>query len=191
MLGNGPIMSNTNQEAAAKIEAASFPEHLSGSSSSQQQSFSSSDIYTEPPLKKPKLTQIISAQVASALDRTKTSHRNAVYILASTAGALGHDSSNIAITKDSIRRKRTTRRSTLAKETYDSFSSKGPLVVHWDGNMMCDVTSNESNDRLAVVVSGEGISKLLGVPKIPDGTGESQAKAVYATLQHWDLTTRI
>ena len=32
---------------------------------------------------------------------------------------------------------------------------------------------------------------LLRVPEIPDVIGESQAKAVYATLQHWDLTTQI
>ena len=41
----------------------------------------------------------------------------------------------------------------------------------------------ESVDRLAYLfVSGEGVMKLLGVPKLPNGTGEAQATAVFNLL---------
>jgi len=33
--------------------------------------------------------------------------------------------------------------------------------------------------------------KLLGVPKLPAGTGEAQANAVYQLIDDWQLTERI
>lgn len=49
----------------------------------------------------------------------------------------------------------------------------------------------ETVDRLAVIVSGEDVMKLLGVPIITNGTGEAQAQAVYDLLQTWNIEDRI
>ncbi len=46
-------------------------------------------------------------------------------------------------------------------------------------------------ERLAVVVSGENFSKILGIPKIPDGTGRQQAEHVMALLSKWKITEKI
>jgi hypothetical protein len=46
-------------------------------------------------------------------------------------------------------------------------------------------------DRLPVLVSGAGVSKLLGVPKLPSGTGEETAKAVVDCLEEWEIKDRI
>lgn len=53
------------------------------------------------------------------------------------------------------------------------------------------LTSKEEVDRLAVIISGNGIMKLLGVPKISNGTGEAQATAMFELLEEWNLTERI
>ena len=57
--------------------------------------------------------------------------------------------------------------------------------------MLPSLTSKETVDRLAVIVSGEGVMKLLGVPKLPNGTGEAEASAVFTLIQDWNLTDRI
>jgi hypothetical protein len=40
---------------------------------------------------------------------------------------------------------------------------------------MSDITGHENVERLPIIVSGGGISKLLSVPKLTSGTGEATA----------------
>jgi len=64
------------------------------------------------------------------------------------------------------------------REEFQS-SEKPPLVVHWDGKRMKDSTNMEdrrsNTDRLAVVVSGRDVEKVLGIIKLPswNWTGSS------------------
>jgi len=69
----------------------------------------------------------------------------------------------------------------------------GPLTIHWDGKILPALTGNDKVDWLwlAVLDSGNGVRKLLGVPKLPAGTGEAQANAVYQLIDDWQLTARI
>lgn len=57
--------------------------------------------------------------------------------------------------------------------------------------MLPALESKESVDRSAVLVSGDGVMKLLGVPKLPNGTGEAEATAVFNLVQEWNLADRI
>jgi hypothetical protein len=41
------------------------------------------------------------------------------------------------------------------------------LIVHWDGELMLDSTGNQKVDRLPILVSTLGDTKLLDIPKIP------------------------
>src|SRR6218665_2537512 len=66
-----------------------------------------------------------------------------------------------------------------------------PLVVHWDGKLLQDLTGKEHVDRLPVLVSGHGVNKLLGVPKLTSGKGENTAAAVYTLLQDWSVADRV
>ena len=51
---------------------------------------------------------------------------------------------------------------------------------------MCDFTSEDTNqvDRLPVLISSlvDGSTKLLGVPKLTSGSGQTTADAVYGLL---------
>ena len=52
------------------------------------------------------------------------------------------------------------------------------LVVHWDGKLLPDIVGAGIVERLPIIVSGIGTAQLLGVPKLPTGTGENQITAI-------------
>ena len=49
---------------------------------------------------------VVSSEVASALDRTQVSDRNAAFLVAATAKSLDEDVSSIAVSRSTIRRAR-------------------------------------------------------------------------------------
>ena len=49
-----------------------------------------------------------------------------------------------------------------------------------------DMTHSEG-DRLAVVVTGYGVDKVLGTFKLHSGTRQSQAKATFELLELWKV----
>ena len=53
------------------------------------------------------------------------------------------------------------------------------------------LTVKKNVNQLAVIVSGSGDMKLLGVPKVPNWTGEAQATAVFQLIGDWHLSDRI
>ncbi|KAG0718091.1 hypothetical protein GWK47_053151 [Chionoecetes opilio] len=62
-----------------------------------------------------------------------------------------------------------------------------PLIVHWDGKLLPDLTGEgEGNllDRLPIIVSSPALEKekLLGMPKLPAGTGAAMATKVVEVL---------
>jgi len=74
----------------------------------------------------------------------------------------------------------------------DNFSIEFPLLLHWDGKLLPDITgSKETVDRIAVIVTGNGLEKLLAVPKIGRGTGEEQAAACLKILDDWKIRDKL
>jgi hypothetical protein len=88
--------------------------------------------------------------------------------------------------------RRTQHRSQVRLLAEEEFARKAGnyMVIHWDGKLMDDTTDKDNNkkvDRLAVVATGQGISKILGIPKLSNGTGEAQASGVFNLLTKWNL----
>ena len=52
---------------------------------------------------------------------------------------------------------------------------------------MSDLTSNKTVDRIAILVSGQGVEQLLGVPSIPSGSVDAQAEAVVKLVEQWGI----
>ena len=134
---------------------------------------------------------IMTKGLATSLDRTKVSDRKAVYILTEAAHSLGHSTEELNINRSSIRRHRRGHRKCHSSSLKQSIKIEGPLLVHWDGKMMADLTSKKCIDRLPILVSGENGSQLLGVPKLPSGSGSNIAHNVVNAAQEWGLTNRI
>lgn len=136
---------------------------------------------------------IIDAQLAGWLDRHKVSDRAAVGVLAGAANSLGQPLEELALNRSTVRRQRKAHRQAQASSYRGSFTPEGPLVVHWDGKMMPDLTGHESVDRLPVLVSGpcETSPTLLKVPRIASGTGLNQATIVSSCLQDWNIVDKV
>ena len=65
----------------------------------------------------------------------------------------------------------------------DSFMPECPLLLHWDGKLLPDIAgSKETVDRIALLVTGNGVEKLLAVAKILAGSGVDQAAACMKVL---------
>ena len=134
---------------------------------------------------------IITPAVAAAFDRTKLSNRSASYILAANAQSLGHDPADITLNRQSVRQARRKHREAIARDIQATFTADVPLTVHWDGKMLPSLTSKDNVDRLAILVSGEGVMKLLGVPRLPNGAGDAEASAVFNQLIDWNIAERV
>ena len=131
---------------------------------------------------------LVSPALSAALDRTGISNRNAAFVLAATVDSLGLPIEDFKLSAETIRRTRRTNRQLRANEIRKSFSVEDALVIHWDSKLLPALTGTASVERLAIYVSGGSVTKLLGIPIVPNGTGEAQAVAVTETLQEWGLT---
>ena len=133
-----------------------------------------------------------SPDVVAALDRVNLPDRGAVFVAGAVAKALGHDIGDITLSRRSVRRSRMEGRREAAAAEEDDFSLKGPLLLHWDGKLLPDIDGSKKNvDRIAVLVTGNGEEKLLGVPKATSGTGEQQATACIDCIEKWGVKDQV
>ena len=101
------------------------------------------------------------------------------------------------LSHSTIHHKRSQHRSEITSSIHADFSlvDKQQLVVHWDGKIMADTTNKEDPkskvDRLAVVVTGRELEKILGIVKLPAGTGTAQASATHQLLELWSMTSDV
>ena len=112
-------------------------------------------------------------------------------IVFETSRALGHDPQVLALNRSTIRRKRQQYREAFALGIKEAFQPNTTLTVHWDGKLMPDLTGTEKVDRLPVLVSTMGDSKLLAIPKTLNGTGQAVAQAVHSSIREWKLENLI
>ena len=134
---------------------------------------------------------VVAAELGAALDRANVSNRSATFLLAETARSLHHDISTFALNPESIRTARMKFRQQTAFAQKTTFDPSIPPVVHWDGKMLPDITGHEKVDRLPVLVSGYQVEQLLGVPKLPNGTGEATSNAIITMIQQWQMESQV
>ena len=141
--------------------------------------------------KRVRSAEAISPAMSAALDRSNVSDRKAAFIISEAAKTYGQDVNKMAISLSSIRRSRMMHREQHAKAVKSQLI-EGPLVVHIDGKLLPAIDGKpEKEDRVAVVVTGINGEKLLGIPKIAQGTGEQIAAVTYTTLLEWDLHNQV
>ena len=89
----------------------------------------------------------------------------------------------LAINRSTIRRTRISTRNHVGAIIQDFFTSEVPVTVHLDEKLLLDLTGKGEVDLLPVLVSVAGVTKLLGVPKRPSGTGKVMNEAVLGCLE--------
>jgi hypothetical protein len=134
---------------------------------------------------------VLTPEVLSSLDRTKTSIRSAVHNLSAAVQASAGDLAEFNINRSSIHRARLMHRSLTTAHVKENFDPKKPLVLHFDGKILKDVTGEQNVDRLAIIVSGSGTEQLLAIPKLSNGTGKEIANALVESVTSWGLQERI
>ena len=96
------------------------------------------------------------------MDRTKVSDRKATFIVAETVQSIGENIDDLALNRSTIRRWRVQHRAKKSA-AIKQFHGDVPLVIHWGGKLILDLTGKEKHDQLPILVSGKGISKLLSI----------------------------
>ena len=137
--------SKRNEAQRSAIESETV--EVSGSSRSREDETTNAgveDVLLSTPLtyKKIRPSVIISPELAYALDQTKINDRNETYVLTANTQSLGHNPSEIALNKKSIRQSRRHRDTIAAK--IRTLSTDIPLPVHWDGKMLPSLSSSET-----------------------------------------------
>jgi hypothetical protein len=80
----------------------------------------------------------------------------------------------------------------LSASVKANFSADGPLIIHLDGKLLPAISGGpEKEDRVAIVVSGKEVEKLLAIPKVAQGTGDLVAQAAATAINDWKLTDEI
>ena len=122
---------------------------------------------------------VLTLKLASVLDKCKISDRNAVHILISTVEALDGDATELATNRTTIRRVKNKFWEDKAKEIQQKYKLQEMelLVVYWDGKTAPVLCRRKKVDHLTVIVSFDGMTHLLGVPKLESASGHNQANA--------------
>lgn len=177
---------------------------LSSSSSAASAEKSSSSSSVIPEIKRLKLaesatrtrgtTSIITEKVVGALDRCELSSRKAVIIISAVAEACGRDLSELNVNYASVQRVRDNLREAKAQKIKEIFQDNIPpfVMVHFDGKLLPRPNVRENPvERLPVLVTCGKEEQLLGVPKLENSKGKTQASAVFLTLGEWGLQDRV
>ena len=83
-----------------------------------------------------KAKDVVSSGLAAALDRTKTTDRNATYVITEALRSVGCNSSEVVLSRQTVRQKRMKFRESFAENLKEFFKADVPLTIHWDGKMM-------------------------------------------------------
>ncbi|KAJ6648133.1 hypothetical protein Bhyg_03358 [Pseudolycoriella hygida] len=142
---------------------------------------------------------INSPDVSSALDRTNTSTGSFVIILAAIARALDVDLTECVFSTSTLLRRRAAHREVIKADVKNEFlaSIASGLVVHFDGKRLKDTTNQEKDernkkvDRIAIVVTGLNIQKVLAIAKTDDGSGLEVSDTVHEHLEAWSILESI
>lgn len=160
-------------------------------------------------------TIFFTPRLLSTLDKWKITDGAAVHILSATADALGYDIEDLILNRSSIRRMRQKHRATTAQNIAANFDVSTVMwvfpmllflcfeyklrnlsfyfqiprsfVLHWDGTMLPEISGREKVDRLPIIVSSQGIDKLLGIPKLKSSSGKEISDAVFNSINEYEM----
>lgn len=131
---------------------------------------------------------IMTPDLAAALDRTNTTSRNATYLFAAFLKSVGLNPLNYNISKSAIHRNRITLRGEMNRDFRSNLELPEYLVVGFDGKMLKDVVGVTKVERVAIVLTGLNTEQLLGIPKLTSGSGINTANAVLKAMEDYDVT---
>lgn len=136
---------------------------------------------------------IMTENVVATLDNWKLSYRKSVRIISEISKALEFDTNNLIFNKTSFNEQRKKIRKKKASKLQKNFGDVQltAAVLHWDSKLIPDTVSCKHVDRVPILISNNGVEKLISVPALPDGKGKTQAEEMYRVLNNLSLTESI
>ncbi|XP_044578933.1 uncharacterized protein LOC123261406 [Cotesia glomerata] len=181
-----------NEEIGMKLsQQSSLNSFCSSISNSSELKRTCLDFEDTMPAPKKNKIDILTSELVLALDRTKTSNRNAMYIISAVIQSLGLEIDKYNLSYSTIRNARISKREEIVDTIEEEEIFDDSLVVHWDGKMLPAGNGQPKAERLSIHVTGINTDKNLKTPILSDGTGESQASAIFETLIEWDLCDNV
>ena len=109
-----------------------------------------------------------------------------------TARCLGLESSDVP-SKSTVHRRRKDSRAQAGLQLREQMAGLPPgLVLLWNVKLLPDISGgSDTVDRIAVVVTGEGVEQFLGVPKAVDGSGREMASVVHSAITSLEIADKI
>ena len=106
------------------------------------------------------------------------------YLLTTAASSLG-DVNKFAINPSIIKRSTNTRKTIVS--LINLKTTEMVITAQCDSKFLLKFTNGYNLEQLMVKISGIGIKKIHGVPKLPNGTGKPMVKAVVDSLDEWNI----
>lgn len=70
----------------------------------------------------------------------------------------------------------------------EEFETDVPLILPWDRKPLLSTTCGKGKvDKIATLMSGGGIEKILGVSKVVTGSGAERSQVCMEALDIWNL----
>lgn len=136
---------------------------------------------------------VIDSSMTQVLDRFRVPNDAASIIIGQVAYLLGHDVKSLFISPEHIRMQRIKYRAQIYNIIKQQFSANAAFTVHWDTKVLADCTSVDqlTCNRLAIILSSNGNSKVLGIPKVSSQKGADEGAAVYSALLDWNVQEKV
>ena len=97
------------------------------------------------------------------------------------------DTSRINLSYASANRYRVEAANNIALKIRENWAPPQKGIIHWDGKLMDTLDGSSKAERLPILLSGVGGSKVLGVPQLPNLAGDLSGNLISsATLQLLD-----
>ena len=135
--------------------------------------------------------KVLTTNLVATLDQNKVSDRASVMIVGETVCSLTQEIQPLVLNQSSIRLQRQKHHKIPAERIEHQFDPHFPLIAHWDGKLISDITGTKSVDRLLVLVTTNGQAQLFAVPKLLSGAGKAQAKAIFSVLNDCSLENKV
>ena len=184
-----------NQFATAEISDGSDGDDNDGSSDVEFDTSSPSKIGHRKSVKTGLTVQIPphilkDKKVVQSLVRNQVTSTAISSVFHDIVVALDGDPNKLCLSYASAERYRVESTEAISEDIAENWTPPCVGSVLWDGKLLSTLDNKDKSERLPVLVSGVGGTKLLGVPSIPHHSTESAGDLISAAtvdlLQQWD-----
>ena len=136
-----------------------------------------------------------SPQLIAAATRNKITPTGLSAVMTALIKSNKGDTSAVNLSYASASRYQMGALNTIAHKIHADWTPPAKALIHWDGKLMSTLDGADKEERLPILLSGIGGTKLLGVPALPhlstEKAGDLISKASVKLLDQWDCSESV